>query len=94
MGGATGILLHGPERVVRLKYDCKDLKDISLHELALAHDIQVYNPPTEDSPVRTWTSKQAPQTLMKEAVVFCCTNSTAASPLLKILHLTRLGGDL
>lgn len=58
-------------RVGRLNYNYKNLKDISLHELAMAYDIQIYNPPNEDSPQRTWASTQALQTLMKEAVVFC-----------------------
>ena len=86
---ADGSLMHPlVVRVGRVDYDYKSLQHISLHELALQYDIEVYNIPDENDPPRRWASTEALRALMAESVIIVCTNATAGGPMLKNLNVS------
>ena len=86
---ADGSLMHPlVVRVGRVDYDYKSLQHISLHELELKYDIEVYNIPYENDPPRRWASTEALRALMAESIIFVCTNATAGGPMLKNLYIS------
>ena len=73
-------------RIGRRNHDFGDLRGISVQELAMQYDIQVFNPPQEDGrPQRRHPSRQALHSLTSEACIFLCTITTAGGPLLQRL---------
>lgn len=71
-------------RIGRFNYEYGDLDDVSVRHLGLQYDAQVFH--VDEHPLRKTPSKQAQHALAEEAVVFLCTTSTAAGPMLKNLR--------
>lgn len=73
-------------RIGRFNYPYGSLEDVSVQKLALQYDNLVYH--VDDEQPRRNPTRQAQFALAEEAVIFLCTTSTAAGPMLKNIRAT------